>query len=251
MRNNTTLKIAAAFGSLALGTGSFAQDQNWMVGQNVDMLIYTQPFWGGCSPTADYTITMPMSPVSGVDYKIVVTSLDPPTGSVTILPGLDNGTVGSELVIDAEVERSVLFAPGTSSGTLEFRAVGVPTTAGQPHPCQASAFWMSNLMFCPEGLIPVINNGCSVQLSTGVTAAAATVPPMEWPSAANGQQLTVGVAGGALVQIMDLNGRVVLARAMGPQARSDLSQLGEGMYLLHLTATSGQVEVRRFVISAS
>lgn len=251
MLGKITRNTPGLLSALALFTCGQTQAQDWMVGSDVDMLIYSQPYWGGCTPGADYTFTLPVSPVTGVDYKVVVASLDPPEGSVSIIPGLDNGTVNSELIIDLETVRSVIFAAGTNGGTLEFRAEGVPTTAGQPHPCAASAFWMSNLMFCPEGLIPVINNTCTVQLPTGVAATAASVPTMDWPSAANGHRLTVGVTGGALVQIMDLNGRVVLAQEMGPQASFDLGQLVEGMYLVRLTATSGQVEVRRFVITAS
>ncbi len=50
-----------------------ANAQSWTVGQPVDMLLYAQPFYGGCSPDPDYTFTLPASPVSGVEYKVIIT----------------------------------------------------------------------------------------------------------------------------------------------------------------------------------
>lgn len=251
MLGKITRNTPGLLSALALFTCGQTQAQDWMVGSDVDMLIYSQPYWGGCTPGADYTFTLPVSPVTGVDYKVVVASLDPPEGSVSIIPGLDNGTVNSELIIDLETVRSVIFAAGTNGGTLEFRAEGVPTTAGQPHPCAASAFWMSNLMFCPEGLIPVINNTCTVQLPTGLNSLEAPAPTITWPGASNGGHLCIRLAGKSAVRILDMNGRTVLESAMEQRADYDLSALPQGLYLLNLTPATGKASSQRFVIAGS
>ncbi|MBP8824330.1 MAG: T9SS type A sorting domain-containing protein [Flavobacteriales bacterium] len=227
-----------------------ANAQSWTVGQPVDMLLYAQPFYGGCSPDPDYTFTLPASPVSGVEYKVIITGLVPATGSMSISPGLDDGLLNDELIIDAEIQRSVTLAPGTTNATLEFRAQGTPTQAGQAHPCSTSQFWMSNLMFCPEGLIPVFNDGCSVvDLSTTVKDAAGESTMTQVPSVANGQQLTIALHSSATAAygIRDAVGRLVRAGSMGPLAVIDVAALPQGIYVVAVQA-EGKTVTKRFLI---
>lgn len=246
MIRTVTLLSAA---TLALG----AMAQSWTVGQPVDMLLYAQPFYGGCSPAPDYTFTMPMSTVSGVDYKVVITEVVPANGSVSIYPGLANGVLNSELVLDATVERSVTLAPGTTSATLQFKAQGTPTQPGQVHPCNGSAFWMSNLMFCPEGLMPNIDDGCVVQdMTTHVGGTTSGVPLVQYPSAANGQRLIIDrqSATTASFRILDGVGRVVRSGSVGQQTVVELSALPHGIYTLDLQ-TGGALVAERFVIEGN
>jgi len=227
--------------------------QNWVVDVPVDMLLYTQPFYGGCTPGPDYTFTMPASPVSGVQYKVVITAMDPETGSLSISPGLDNGLLHDELVFDAAVERTVTFAAGTTSATLEFRAQGIPTEAGQPHPCGPSAFWMSNLMFCPEGLTPNFDAGCTVQSdATLITDITASGPTIGLPTALNGQHLSIGLPthGTAQVFIIDASGRMVCSRVLSNGGAIDLSGLTDGAYMLRLVRSTGGVLTKRFLMSS-
>ena len=57
---------------LLTSTALATHAQNWTVGLPVDMLLYTQPFFGGCTPGTDYTFNFPPSAVSGVDHIIRV-----------------------------------------------------------------------------------------------------------------------------------------------------------------------------------
>ncbi len=232
-----------------LGPATYAQ--SWTVGQPVDMLLYAQPFYGGCTPAPDYEFTMPTSPVSGVVYKVVITSITPANGSVNIAPGLDNGLLNDELVFDAPVQRSVTLAAGTTNATFEFRAQGTPTTAGQPHPCSTSMFWMSNLMFCPEGLVPAFDNGCSVQedVSTNVADGSSGGPVVQYPTPDNGQQLNIlrQSASTGSFRILDGVGRVVRGGSLGQQTMGECSALPHGVYTLDLHTGAANV-VKRFVI---
>lgn len=227
-----------------------ATAQPWTVGQPVDMLLYTQPFYGGCGPDPDYTFTFPTSPVTGVDYKVIITNMVPANGSVSLLPGLDNGQLNDEFIFDATVQRALTLAPGTTNVTLEFRAQGIPEQAGQGHPCSTSMFWMSNMMFCPEGLTPSFNDGCTVQdVSTGVDAAQAEAASIQYPTSANGQQLsiTLNSAATADYRIVNSVGRTVLIGRIGAQGLIGLSALPTGLYVLDLHV-QGHSLAKRFLV---
>ena len=226
--------------------------QNWVVGEPVNMLLYTQTFYGGCNPNADYTYTFPSSPVSGVDYLVKITAMDPPDGVVEILPGLPDGGLGDELVFDASVQRTMTFGNGTTSAALEFRAQGTPTTAGESHPCGASAFWISNLMLCPEGLFPNVDDGCTVQGgATTITDTELPAPVIDLPSALNGQRLSIGLPAleTANARIIDATGRIVLSRFLVQGGTFVLSSMPDGTYLLQLSRSTGKVITKRFLIS--
>ncbi len=248
MHLNPTLKAASLL--LALGPITNVHAQNWIVGDPVDMLLYSHTSYGGCTPVPDQTFTLEPSPVTGVGYKAIITAIDPPTGSVSILPGLSNGVVGSGLAIDTAVERSILLAPGTTSAVIEFRAMGTPTTAGEAHPCTASPFWLSNLMLCPEGLIPVINNACTVQLGTGVDAGSGLDPRIQWPTVTNGQELVMHLPSMApgTVRVFDVNGRVVARRDITGQGTISLVGERDGIYVLSVSGPDGQTSVQRFAL---
>jgi hypothetical protein len=248
MSLSTTLKFSAL--STAMLVGASLHAQAWTVGEPVDMLIYGQTYYGGCNPSPDYSFQLPSSPVTGVDYKLVITSIDPPTGTLTVVPGMTDAGVGASMVIDAAVTRSVILATGTNSAVIEMRAIGTPTTAGQAHPCGTSAFWMSNLMFCPEGLTPVIDNGCTVQLATGVEAPATVDTRIQWPSAANGQQLVIDLPGQeySTARVLDVNGRTVAERGIGTHATISLGHVPAGIYVLYLAKPDGQTSGQRFAV---
>ena len=243
MLRTATLLIASA---CTLSTTA----QNWTVGEPVDLLLYTQTFYGGCNPNADYTFTFPVSPVSGVQYVVKVTAMDPENGAVDISPGMLLG-LNDELVFSAEVQRSVTCGMGTTSAVLEFRAQGTPTAAGQSHPCGASPFWISNLMFCPEGLIPNVNDGCTVQAgATSISCYALTEPMIQWPSPSSGQRLGVALPSSetATVNIADMHGRIVRSLSIAQNGTVDLSSLPEGVYVMDLLRSPGQVNTKRFII---
>jgi hypothetical protein len=245
MIRTTTLLFTAALTSVASA-------QDWTVGEPVNMLLYTQTFYGGCNPNADYTWTFPTSPVTGVDYLVKITAMDPPNGVVAIVPGLPDGGLGDELVFNTTVQRTVTFGNSTTSAVLEFRAQGTPTTAGQTHPCSASPFWISNLMLCPEGLIPNVNDGCTVQGgATSVSCYALSKPGLQWPTTPNGQRLLISLPSfeTATVRIVDVSGRLMLSRKMGENAALDLSGFTEGAYVLDLVRSTGSVITKRFMIS--
>lgn len=248
MSLRTTLKFPSLMVALVMGASVNAQ--NWTVGEPVDMLLYSQTFYGGCDPDPDYTFNLAPCTVSGVAYKAVITAIVPPTGHVNILPGLTNGIVGNGIVIDAAVERGILMSAGTNSAVIEFRATGMPTVAGQTHPCSASAFWMSNMMFCPEGLTPVVDDNCTVQLATGVNAVPGLDTRIQWPTAANGQQLVIDLPGMAhtTARVLDVNGRVVARRDFIGQGTINLAGEAEGIYVLSVSGPDGKFSSQRFTV---
>lgn len=245
MIRTTTLLFTAALTSIASA-------QDWTVGVPVDMLLYTQTFYGGCNPGADYTFTFPASPVSGVQYVVKITAIEPANGVVDIVPGLPGGTLNDQLVFNTAVQRTVTFGTGTTSAVLEFRAQGTPTQAGQSHPCVASQFWISNLMFCPEGLIPNVDEGCTVQAgATAISCYALAEPVIQWPAPLNGQHLVISLpySETATVNIVDASGRVALSRKIGESATIDLSLLPEGTYVLDVVRSTGDAITKRFLIN--
>lgn len=245
MIRTATLLLAASITLLAAA-------QNWNVGQPLDMLLYTQTFYGGCNPNADYTFNFPPSTVDGVDHIIRVVSVAPTNGTLDLMPGFSGVTTGASMLVDEAVMRYLTMSPGTTSATLEFRAVGTPTTAGQTHACAPSEFWISNLMICPDGLTPIIGSDCSVQ--GGATAIVDTempAPTIDLPSVRNGQRLTISLPSfeTANAIIVDATGRTVITKYLAQGGAIGLNTSPDGAYVLQLVRSNGDVVTKRFVIN--
>jgi hypothetical protein len=220
--------------------------QNWTVGVPVNMLITSYTFVGGCTPNADATFNFPASTALGVDHVAYITAVDPPGGSATIVPGIAGGAVGDSMVIDASVVRSLTVAAGTNTVTLEFRAVGTPTQAGDVHPCGGPSTWISNLMLCPEGLIASFNLTCTVQPGT-IGIAEASSDPRFMLSQSGGR---LSLAGARIVRfaIHDLMGHVVATGTTELANGVDLSHLATGSYVLHAVLADGTTHNERFAL---
>lgn len=230
------------FASLA---GASLSAQNWTVGVPVDLTYYSQPMYGGCSPTPDYTFTLAPSPVSGVDYLLKVVFMNDPSGELVVEPGGILG-LGDGLLIEEAVQRTFTLVGGATAATLEWRVIGTPTTPGQAHPCAASDFWISNMMFCPEGLIPVISNDCTVQvgMSIGEVAGQGTSPA--WIVATGGLlHLQPGSQGE--LEVLDLTGKRLMHEPVHGAAVIPFTGFPAGIYLAVLTEGQGR-RVSRFLL---
>ncbi len=145
--------------------------QNWTVGTPVYMVVTSNLFFGtGCFPTADQSFIINGSTVTGVDYYLKVDSS--PLDSVYLMPGMDTLVTGDSILLGVGGNNfSLYFFNGGGLLNMSIIAVGTPTTAGKSHPCAPNNLWMSNLLFCPEGLSAIVNNNCQVQAgSFSVTA---------------------------------------------------------------------------------
>ncbi len=121
-----------------------------------------------CFPTADQHFIISGSTVSGVDYYLYVNSA--PFDSVYIFPGNDTLATGDSMLIPSGSNYYALYFFNTG-GLLDMsiKAVGVPTTIGQPHPCQPNSLWITDGMLFDEELTPVINNNCIVEAGFSLT----------------------------------------------------------------------------------
>lgn len=231
--------------AFALVISSAASAQNWTVGVPVDLTYYSQPMFGGCSPQPDYTFLLPSSPVDGVNYLLKVVTMSDPAGELVVEPGGVLG-LGDVLVIEEGVQRSFTLTGGATTATLEWRVVGTPVTPGQMHPCAASDFWMSNMMFCPEGLIPVINNDCTVQVGTAIGEAQEHGTPKTWITASDGLlHLQPGSQG--QLEVLDLTGKRLLDMPVHDTVIIPFTGFPAGIYLAILTEGNTR-KVSRFLV---
>jgi hypothetical protein len=242
--------LSIALSALLMAPAIHCHAQNWTVGAPVDMLMHTQFFWGGCTPGTDYTFDHPPSPTAGVQYLMKITTMDPPTGSLTLFPDAITLALGDEFVFNTSGEHAVVLAAGTASAVAEFRAVGIPTQAGQSHVCGENPNWISNLGICPDALTPVVLLGCSVQDGLNSIDEPLTAAAIQWPAQHNGHQLamTLKSAGVLDLSIMDVQGRVVRSKRVSGSVVLDLGDLVDGAYLLSLRGTDG-TRTARFVIA--
>jgi hypothetical protein len=243
--------LSIALSTLLLAPAIHCHAQNWTVGVPVDMLMHTQFFWGGCTPGTDYTFDHPPSPTAGVQYVMKITTMDPPTGSLTLFPDAITLGLGDEFVFSTSGEHAVVLAAGTTSAVAEFRAIGIPTHAGDPHVCTENPNWISNLGICPDALTPVVILGCTVQDGISSIAEALATAAIQWPAQSNGQQLAITLqsAGIDALSIMDVQGRVVRSKRGAGSMVLELGDLMDGAYLLSLRETDGAYRTARFVIA--
>lgn len=243
--------LSFALSTLLIAPAIQCHAQNWTVGVPVDMLMHTQYFWGGCTPGTDYTFDHPPSPTAGVAYVMKITTMDPPTGSLTLFPDAITLALGDEFVFTTSGEHAVVLAAGTASAVAEFRAIGIPTQAGQAHVCGENPNWISNLGICPDGLTPVVILGCTVQEGLTSIGESLNNAGIQWPVPSNGHQLMLTPASADMEEllILDLQGRVVRSRRFSGMVAMELGDLVDGAYLLSLRNAEGASRTAHFVIA--
>lgn len=232
---------------------SAVKAQTWTVGIPVDTTLSAQ-FIGygaltGCFPSASAVYNFNIPSVSGIQFSLVVNSVD--ANSCYIMPGNDTLQTGDTIWLNSGVNQLSVFyfAPSnTLPLQMSFRATGTPTTMGQPWPCNLPSpfMYMSNLMFCPEGLNGNISTNCTVlpgSNPTGINREHAEQWVLQYPVAANGNRLQLGRTSN--LTVYDLQGRKILHV---PQAREvELAHLPSGLYLVRLqsgkASTSTQLQI--------
>ncbi len=243
--------LSIALSTLLLAPAIHCHAQNWTVGVPVDMLMHSQFFIGGCTPGTDYTFDHPPSPTAGVDYLMVITTVDPPTGSLTLFPDAVTLGLGEVFVFNTSGEHAVVLEAGTNSVIAEFRAVGTPTNAGDAHVCAENPNWISNLGICPDALTPIVIEGCTVQDGISSIDEALATADIQWPVRSNGHQLMITLESSGIqdISIMDLQGRAIRSKRVSGTAVMELGDLVDGAYLLSLRGTDGASRAARFVIA--
>lgn len=225
---------------LLFSFGTPVSAQTWTVGTPVDTTLSAQ-FIGygaltGCFPSASAVYNFSVPAVSGIQFSLVVNSVD--ANSCYIMPGNDTLQTGDTIWLSSGPNQlSVFYFAATNTVLLQmsFRATGTPTTMGQFWPCNMPSpfMYMSNLMFCPEGLNGNITTNCTVlpgSNPTGMHQDDAEHWVLQYPNAANGNR--VQLSRPASLSVLDLQGRRILHV---PQAREvELGHLPAGLYLIHL-----------------
>lgn len=230
---------------LALSTGATAQ--NWTMGAPAAFKWSEMTVYGSdCGQTPDENLTFLAPSVNGVGYFAIVDALTA-AGEVLITPhGTGPLHVGDTVQLETGSPNAVHFTQGTGNMTLSFWAIGTPTTVGQSYPCVFSDFWMSNMMFCPEGLTMNVAGGCTVQAGTaGIGALLPTTDPVELPSAGNGWLLRVKDSAGMQVELFNACGSRVAGLVRGTIGTASLPN---GLYLARISGPGGQ-SVKRVVIA--
>ncbi len=168
MKTSITFLKSIVLFTIILFVPNISKSQNWTVGTPVNMVVNTNLFHSNyCYPTADQHFLINGSTISGVNYYLYVNSA--PLDSVYLMPGNDTLTTGDSILIPGGGNLySLYFFLGGGLLDMSIKAVGIPTTVGQVHPCQPNNLWMSDLMICDEGLSPVINNNCMVEAGTSL-----------------------------------------------------------------------------------
>jgi len=224
--------------------------QNWTVGVPVNMSLGALHLNGsGCYPNIDEMITFPASQAAGVQHIAVMTTVAPEDTNY-ISPGISSIHTGDTMFINTSAQRNVFFPEGSGSLVIDFRAIGTPTHAGDPHPCVGTDVWISNLGICPEALTPTLQFNCIVQGSLQVQETAMAVGHFIFPSAENGERLSItGTTGGSYL-ITDAIGRSIASgSAQVLLSGIDLSALRAGLYTITLSDPNGLARSVRFAIS--
>ena len=236
---SSTLKVFVLQLFLAAGFFSNSYSQSWIVGTPVNMYLTTLThFGGGCYPQADFIFHIQGSQVTGVNFVAIVTSVPP--NSVFITPGQDTLAIGDTILLSPGMNNvSVYFFNGSGSVNFEFRAIGVPVTAGQQHPCNAAPNWISNLLLCVEGLTNTLINNCTVSANTGISNYNVTQAQILFPVFENNYSLQIlNAQETSQVTVFGLSGNYITSKRNSGETIITLSlaELKSGIYFLSITS---------------
>lgn len=230
--------------SAILLTGSIMA-QTWTVGVPAAFKWSQASYYSsGCYPGPDHNIYFEAPGVSGIQYVAIVDAVSPAATNQIAPYGTTPLNVGDTVVMVPGAPNSVYFPSGSGSMTLSYWAIGTPTTAGQSYPCTFSDLWMSNMMFCPEGISTMVQGTCTVQAgTTGIASVVADGPAITFPSAANGWTLSVSNSAFTSAQVLDATGKTIARRLP-----ANLAGFPDGIYLIRGTRADGTASTHRFVV---
>jgi hypothetical protein len=156
---------------LIVSSISNTKAQNWVVGVPVNAvvvpnLIDENASVLGCFPNPSKNISFTTPIVSGISYYLKVTSVDANKCFFSGPTGNDTLAIGDSIPVNSGMNTKSISYYGTTlinPVQLDLRAVGTPTTSGQPHCCNiTTTVGISNLLFCPEGITLFLPTNCTV-----------------------------------------------------------------------------------------
>lgn len=206
----------------------------------------------GCFPDAAVTFNFVLPTVTGIQYYLKVTSIDP--NSAYKLPTLDTLAVGDSIAVNGGSNSLSLYyfaASASSAFNADLYAAGTPTTAGQAYPCATVQLWMSNLMICNEGLSAQVQGNCTIMSGPTETANLVTNElSIVSPTLLNNHQLGIrGLVGRNTIHINSITGQPIKkVNAVNSTVIIDCSMLSDGIYILMVDGVAGK-QSSRFVIS--
>jgi hypothetical protein len=216
--------------------------QNWTVGIPVNSTIASfTAVAGSCAQgTADVNVTIPASLVTGVDYYLHLVLLSG-SGGMDVMPNNVTMVDGDSIQINSQ---SLNLFLNTSAGggfaSLQIKAHGIPTTAGQAHPCSTFTNFVSNFQICPEGLTHGVTNTCTVDAATGLSDM--TQASSQVFLSQNGWTYTSGEQS-EVIQLFGIDGRLLFTSMVKAGERINLPIQESGIYLLrHGTNTQKIVQ---------
>jgi hypothetical protein len=126
---------------------------------------------------------------------------------------------------------------------MKIRATGTPTVVGEAHPCSPNDLRLSNLLRCNEGLISVIQLGCSTE--AGNTGMADLRVNGRW-HIASGSTVRILDTAVRVAHVLDAQGRVLAVTTVSG-CDLDLGLMPTGVYVVRGQRADGIVVSDRFV----
>jgi hypothetical protein len=211
--------------------------QNWNVGVPVDLqLSFLDKSSGFCAPgQPDFKINVICNQVDGIQYMILVDSLV----DIVVIPIVnDTLELGDTLMLNAGNNNFTFsFINGPGKISLNLKAVGIPITAGQNHPCSYTDNWSSNLLLCNEELTLDLQNTCSVINTSNIYNIKNNKANIQFPNLSNQLQMTVnGVSNNSLISISDISGKQIISNftISNKNAVIPCQELQSGIYFVTL-----------------
>jgi len=165
-----------AFLSLILFSFTVAHGQSfygsqYFVGTPVNDSITSTPISdpgpGGCYASASYTVTFPVSKVTGVKNYMLITAVSPDNSAYTTQSGVLHK--GDTLPFTANTPGYDFYFPTGGGIMYTIRAKGTPKTAGEIYPC-GQFIETTSTSGCPDIVSYTFIQSAKVQVTNGIVS---------------------------------------------------------------------------------
>lgn len=140
----TLFFIAAAYSQSFYGS-------QYLVGTRVNDSITSTPISdpgpGGCYPSASYTVTYPISKVSGITNYMLITAVSPGNSAYTTQIGVLHA--GDTLAFTQQYPSYDFYFPTGGGIVYTLKAAGIPKNSGESYPC-GQFIETTNTSGCPD-----------------------------------------------------------------------------------------------------
>jgi hypothetical protein len=255
MKRTATLIVLLFIVSIAYSQSFYGSQ--YFVGTKVNDSITSTPISdpgpGGCYPSAAYTVTFPISKITGIKNYMLIDAVS--SGNSVYTTQIGNVHTGDTLVFSSQYPSYDFYFPTGGGVVYTIRAIGTPTKAGESYSC-GQFIEATDASGCPDIISYTFIQTAKVQVTNGIVSPQVfkIVPLVNLaPSFSKTTSVTIDVSvtlKDARFELYDISGRKAASQPINDRNFTiDRNGMADGNYFWKVINNNATIGLGKIVIT--